>query len=44
MMIRYKEIKPIEFDKLKKIDYTSGQNNNPSFAKITVPIDVSHKL
>jgi mannose-6-phosphate isomerase-like protein (cupin superfamily) len=44
MIIKHEEIKPIEFDKLKIIDYTAGQENSSSLAEITVPIDVKHKL
>lgn len=44
MIIKHKEIKPIEFDQLKIIDYTAEQDNSASFAEITVPIGVSHKL
>jgi mannose-6-phosphate isomerase-like protein (cupin superfamily) len=44
MIVKHEEIKPIEFDKLKIIDYTAGQDNSSSFAEITVPIGVNHKL
>jgi mannose-6-phosphate isomerase-like protein (cupin superfamily) len=44
MFIKHEEIKPIEFDKLKIIDYTAGQDTNSSFAEITVPVGVSHKF
>jgi len=44
MIIQHEEIEPIEFDKLKIVDYTAGQENSSSFAEITVPIGVSHKL
>ncbi|MBN1572228.1 MAG: cupin domain-containing protein [Deltaproteobacteria bacterium] len=44
MIIKHEAIKPIEFDKLKIIDYTAGQENSSSFAEITVPTGVSHKL
>jgi len=44
MLIKHDEIKPIEFEGLKIIDYTDGQDNSSSFAEITVPIGVSHKL
>jgi mannose-6-phosphate isomerase-like protein (cupin superfamily) len=44
MIIKREAIKPIEFDKLKIIDYTAGQENSSSFAEITVPVGVSHKL
>jgi mannose-6-phosphate isomerase-like protein (cupin superfamily) len=44
MIIKHEEIEPIEFDKLKIIDYTAGQDNSSSFAEITVPMGVSHKI
>jgi mannose-6-phosphate isomerase-like protein (cupin superfamily) len=44
MFIKHEAITPIKFDKLKITDYTSGQNNSSSFAEITVPVGVSHKL
>ena len=44
MIIKHSTIKPIDFDKLTIIDYTAGQENSSSFAEITVPIGVSHKL
>jgi len=44
MIIKHDAIDPIEFDKLKIIDYTAGQDNSSSFAEITVPVGVSHKL
>lgn len=44
MIIKHESIKPIEFDKLKIIDYTARQENSSSFAEITVPIGVSHRL
>ena len=44
MFIKHGAIKPIEFDKLKIIDYTAGQENSSSIAEITVPIGVSHKI
>jgi mannose-6-phosphate isomerase-like protein (cupin superfamily) len=44
MIIKHDEINPIEFDRLKIIDYTAGQDISSSFAEITVPADVSHKL
>jgi mannose-6-phosphate isomerase-like protein (cupin superfamily) len=43
MIIKHEKIKPIEFDKLKIIDYTAGQDNSSSFAEITVPAGISHK-
>ena len=44
MFIKQKEIKPIEFDQLKIIDYTAGLNVSSSFAEITVPPGISHKI
>jgi mannose-6-phosphate isomerase-like protein (cupin superfamily) len=44
MIIKHDAINPIKFDKLKIIDYTAGQDNSSSFAEITVPVGVSHKL
>ena len=44
MIIKHEAINPIEFDKLKIIDYTAGQDNSSSFAEINVPVGVSHKL
>ena len=44
MFIKHEEIKPIEFDKLKIIDFTAGKDTNSSFAEITVPVGVSHKF
>lgn len=43
MIIKHGEIKLIEFDKLKIIDYTAGQDNSSYFSEITVP-GVNHKL
>ena len=44
MIIKHEEVKPLEFDKLKIIDYTAGQDNSSSFAEITVPAGIRHKL
>ena len=44
MIIKHDAINPIDFDKLKIIDYTAGQDNSSSVAEITVPVGVSHKL
>ena len=44
MIIKHEKIKPIEFDKLKIIDYTAGQDNSSSFAEITVPAGAIHKF
>jgi len=43
MIIKHEAIQPIDFDKLRIIDYTAGQENSSSFAEITVPVGVSHK-
>ena len=44
MIIKHEEIKPIEFDRLKIIDYTAGQETSSSLAEITVPVGVSHRF
>ena len=44
MIIKHEEINPIEFDRLKIIDYTAGQDTSSSFAEITVPVGVSHRF
>jgi len=44
MIVKHQEVNPIEFDNLRIIDYTAGQNHSSSFAEITVPVGVSHKL
>ncbi len=44
MIIRHDAIDPLEFDNLKIFDYTAGQDNTSSFAEITVPVGVSHRL
>lgn len=44
MIIRHGNTKPLEFDGLAIVDYTAGRNTSSSFAEITVPAGVSHKL
>ena len=44
MIIKHETIDPINFDRLKIIDYTAGQDNSSSLAEITVPAGVSHNL
>ena len=44
MIIKHEEIEPIEFDQLKIVDYTAGKDNSSSFAEITVPMGVGHKI
>jgi mannose-6-phosphate isomerase-like protein (cupin superfamily) len=44
MFIKQKEIKPIDFDNLKIIDYTAGSDFSSSFAEITIPAGISHKF
>jgi len=44
MFIQHDEVNPIEFDKLRIVDYTSEQNTSTSLAEITVPVGVRHKL
>ena len=44
MIIRHDAVDPLEFDNFKILDYTAGQDNSSSFAEITVPVGVSHRL
>lgn len=44
MFIKHEEIKPIEFDRLRIVDYTAGRDTSSSFAEITVPPGISHRL
>jgi mannose-6-phosphate isomerase-like protein (cupin superfamily) len=44
MIIKHNTIKPIDFEKLEIVDFTAGQNNSSSFAEITIPAGISHKL
>jgi len=44
MIIKHKETKPLEFDGLAIVDYTAGKDTKSSFAEITVPAGVSHRL
>ena len=44
MFIKHEAVDPLEFDGLKIVDCTAGQENSSSFAEITVPAGVSHKL
>jgi hypothetical protein len=44
MFIRRSAVKPIDFNKLKIIDYTAGRENSSSLAEITAPPGVSHKM
>ena len=44
MFIQQDKIKPIEFDNLKIIDYTAEHKTQSSFAEITVPAGISHKV
>ena len=44
MIIKHKNTKPLEFDGLAIVDYTAGRKTNSSFAEITVPAGVSHRL
>jgi mannose-6-phosphate isomerase-like protein (cupin superfamily) len=43
MFIKHEAIEPLEFDDLKIVDYTAGQDTSSSIAEITVPVGVSHK-
>lgn len=44
MIIKHNTIKPIGFDKLEIIYLTAGHDNFSSFAEITVPAGISHRL
>ena len=44
VFIKQNEIKPIEFDGLQIFDYTANQDTQSSFAEITVPSGISHKI
>ena len=44
MIIKHDTVDPIEFEGLKIMDYTAGQESSSSFAEITVPAGVSHRL
>lgn len=44
MIIRHAAVEPIEFESLKIVDYTAGQDNSSSIAEITVPVGVRHRL
>ncbi len=44
MFIKYETMSPIDFSGLKIVDYTAGQENSSSFAEITVPAGISHKV
>ena len=44
MFIKQNEINPIEFDGLRIFDYTASQDTQSSFAEITVPPGISHKV
>jgi mannose-6-phosphate isomerase-like protein (cupin superfamily) len=44
MFIKQKDTKPLEFDGLAIVDYTAGRKTNSSFAEISVPVGVSHRL
>jgi mannose-6-phosphate isomerase-like protein (cupin superfamily) len=44
MIIKYGEVKPLEFDGLAIIDYTAGKGTGSSFAELMVPAGISHKL
>jgi len=43
MIVKHKEVEPIEFDGLQILDYTAGQDISSSIAEIIVPIGTSHK-
>lgn len=44
MFIKRNNLKPVEFDGIKIIDYTSSQVDSSSFAEVTVPSGVHHKI
>lgn len=44
MIIKHRDVKPLEFDGLSIVDYTAGRKTNSSFAEITVPAGVSHRF
>jgi mannose-6-phosphate isomerase-like protein (cupin superfamily) len=44
MIFKHEELQPIEFDGMKIIDYTAGQESSSSFAEITIPAGVSHRF
>ena len=44
MIIKENEAEQLDFDGLKIADYTAGLNERSSFAMISVPPQVSHKL
>jgi mannose-6-phosphate isomerase-like protein (cupin superfamily) len=44
VIIRHDAVDPLEFDNLRILDYTAGRDSSSSFAEITVPAGVSHKL
>ena len=44
MFIKQKDIQSLSFDGLSIIDYTAGRDTQSSFAEITVPPGVRHKV
>jgi len=42
MFIKRDKVEPVDFNGIKVIDYTSGQDNSSSFAEITLPSGVRH--
>ncbi len=44
MFIIHEAIEPLDFEGLKIIDYTAGLETKSSFAEITVPSGVSHRI
>ena len=44
MIIKENEVEQFDFDGLKIIDYTAKLDENSSFATISVPPQISHKL
>ena len=44
MIIKEKEVRQFDFDGLKIADYTAGLDEKSSFAVISIPPQISHKL
>jgi len=44
MFIKQEKIKPIEFDRINIIDYTTGLETESSIAEVTIPSGINHKI
>jgi hypothetical protein len=44
MFFKHEELQPIEFDGMRIIDYTAGQDSSSSFAEISLPAGISHRF